>query len=120
VNVMHATASTKELQRYTKTVAVRFRVSGRQTRLQFGFPSRTERQQGNWPRPTASLSEKIAGLIQGSASAIGGVWSLLAARGFDGSAALIRIAGKLLPTGATRERPQVMRRPLPFFFRRHV
>jgi hypothetical protein len=92
VNVMHATASTKELQRYTKTVAVRFRVSGRQTRLQFGFPSRTERQQGNWPRPTASLSEKIAGLI--------------------------RIAGKLLPSGATRERPQVMRRPLPFFFRR--
>jgi hypothetical protein len=72
----------------------RIRVSGRQTRLQFGFPSRTERQQGNWPRPTASLSEKIS--------------------------ALIRIAGLYLPTGATRERPQVVRRPLPFFFRRHV
>jgi hypothetical protein len=117
---MHANAYPNGLQPANNLVACRIRVSGRQTRLQFGFPSRTERQQGNWPRPTASLSEKIAGLIQGSASAIGGVWSLLAARGFDGSAALIRIAGKLLPTGATRERPQVMRRPLPFFFRRHV
>src|SRR5688500_12450705 len=117
---MNATASTKELQPTTLLVAVRIRVSGRQTRLQFAFPSRTERQQGNWPRPTASLSEKIAGLITGSA---GGLplpfhrWQRMVA---DKAAALIRIAGKLLPPGATRERPQVMRRPLPFFFRRHV